>query len=119
MRVFWTAADVCLMWTAAREQISQLTEIVAEEAGRGDWIAARIMEDAAQELSAAVVAVARQLAFSGSIPCALGGGVLVYQPGLAERVVNLTCEAGVMLEPVAIVKEPVKGAIRYAMSQPN
>lgn len=100
---------------AGREEISALVQLAAEEARAGDAAAVQILENAARDLSKALEACARQLNLKGAVPCALGGGVLSHNAELCAQVVQFAHRAGVCLEPVTIVRDPVMGAIRKAV----
>lgn len=99
----------------AREQIGALTEWVLKEAEAGDEVAVHLVNTAAADLSLAIGSVARQLNWGGTVPGAMGGGVLVHSPYLVQKVIHSTQQVGINLEPVQIVDEPVVGAIRYAV----
>jgi len=97
-----------------RAEIAALAGLVLDAARDGDATALALREQAERDLTRMAVAVARQLGMEGSIPAALGGGVLVHGAGLAEGLVAQALEEGVRLEPVQKVEEPVRGALRLA-----
>lgn len=100
-----------------REEIARLAALAAQEAGEGDSLAAEIEEQAGQDLAALLLSTARQLEWQGAVPCALGGGVLVHNKRLTEKVIENARGQGLLLDPCQIVTEPVSGAVRCALEQ--
>jgi len=101
--------------TPSREKIASLAEVVFAAAEQGDRQASLILEEAVAELGSAALAVCRQLEWRGPVPCALGGGVFIHHPELADRVTSRIQEGGVKLEPISVVPEPAAGAVRLAL----
>lgn len=101
---------------AAPAEIARLAPLVGEACEQGDPVAAGLVQRAAEELSLGVRAVAAKLGFEGQVACAMGGGVLAHLPGLRDKLVALTREAGLQLDPAVLVTEPVEGALRLARS---
>jgi N-acetylglucosamine kinase-like BadF-type ATPase len=72
--------------------VAGLAPIVFQVAADGDEVARLLIEEAASELPAIVLAVARKLAFEGPLPLALTGGLLCRQLAFQARVVDLLRE---------------------------
>jgi glucosamine kinase len=70
----------------ASASIAPLAGTVFAAAADGDGIAQGIVAEAAGQLADTVLAVAGQLAFTGPIPLALVGGVLVHQPAYGAAI---------------------------------
>jgi len=58
--------------------------------------------------------VARKLALTGAIPCALAGSVIVKEKTGAEALKAAAEEPGLHLTPLTPVVEPAQGAIRLS-----
>jgi len=97
-----------------RTEIAALAALVDAAAGQGDAVARALTAEAGRELALAVQAVARQLAFTGAVPCAVAGSVLVKGQAVATAFRAAAVELGLQLEPFTPVAEPVWGAIRLA-----
>ena len=97
-----------------RADIAALAALVQTVALRGDAVAGAILQDAGQELAVAVEAVARRLALTGAIPCALTGSVILKGQSVRAAFVAATVERGLTLSPLTPVHEPAQGAIRLA-----
>lgn len=97
-----------------RGEIAQLAHLVRQEARRGDHAARRIEREAARALAEAIMAVVKPLGLSGTIPCALGGGVIVNNQAIARQVVRLIHKAGFSIQPV-VVEKPAVGAVKLAV----
>lgn len=96
-------------------QIACLASLVRTAAGRGDPAGLTILDEAAGELTLAVDALCRQLGFKGSIPAALGGGVLLNIERVRSSLVLGVAGLGVLMEPLELVSEPAQGAVRMAL----
>jgi N-acetylglucosamine kinase-like BadF-type ATPase len=99
-----------------RVEIAELAALVFDEAQAGDSTAVRIEVQASRELASMLAVTAGRLHLTGKIPCALGGGVLSNCPRFGERVVRETLKLGIKLDPVNLVEEPVRGAVRLALN---
>lgn len=97
-----------------RREIAELAEVVVRVAERGDEVAGEIVREAGRELALAAHAVVRQLDLAGSVPCALGGGVLVHAESITRVFFHTATELGLRLEPVQTVSEPALGAVKLA-----
>jgi len=96
-------------------RIANLGVVVSRAAAEGDDAAQRIQAQAADDLAKMAVAVVRQLSLEGSVPCALGGGVLIHNDAIVERLIEAARRRKVILEPVEKVNEPARGAVRLAL----
>jgi N-acetylglucosamine kinase-like BadF-type ATPase len=98
-----------------RRQIAALAETVLATAAAGDATAGRIVDEAARELVRMVAAVAARLDWhSAPIPLALTGGCLINSPLLRERLQMELGSSALAVGPVAVVADPVLGAVRLA-----
>ncbi|MCO8122131.1 hypothetical protein NHH03_10310 [Stieleria sp. TO1_6] len=98
-----------------RGAVARLSEVVFAAASE-DAVASGIVDQAVEGLSAMVHSLAPRLNFgsedSGLSPIlALGGGVLVHQPLLRQRLAEKLPD---LAEKMAVVSTPVAGAIRIA-----
>jgi N-acetylglucosamine kinase-like BadF-type ATPase len=96
-------------------EIARLTPLVQQAAEQHDAVANAILREAAGELNEAVAAVYRRLNFQNEVPAALGGGVLLNCALVRAGLLRLTAEKGIPLQPVELVAEPARGAVRMAM----
>lgn len=94
--------------------IATLAAHVVQATTQGDTVAQTILDAACIELAGAAVAVARQLALTLPVPCALAGGLLVNTPVMAQKVVEAAEHQGVVLAPCTSVPDPAVGAISIA-----
>lgn len=95
--------------------IARLSTVVFTAARQGDASARRLVSHAAGELALAVRVVAGQLDFpGGTIPLALGGGMLTSQTDLRTRVLR-RLRHHLNPAPVEIVAEPALSAARGAI----
>lgn len=95
--------------------IAKLATVVVAQAEGGDAVAQRIVQEGATGLAQAVRAVSRALHFdAGRFPLALTGGVLLgaefYRAQLRQGLLEQEC----VCEPIALVHQPVLGAVRLA-----
>ncbi len=96
-------------------QVAHLAPLVHAAANQGDKVALLILKEAADELTQAVSALRRQLNFKGTVPAALGGGVLLNVEMIRSSLVAGVSKLGVSLDPIELVAEPAQGAIRMAL----
>lgn len=101
-----------------RTDFAALAPLVIE-AAENDAVAAQIVEDGAHELVQAGASVIRQLAWSGSLPLALAGGLLIGSEKYRRRVLHSLRSQGIQPEPIALVEEPALGAIELAIHFEN
>ncbi len=100
--------------SAQRTDIAALAALVQAVTLQGDAVADAILQDAGRELAISVEAVARRLALTGAIPCALTGSVILKGQSVRAAFVAATVERGLTLSPLTPVHEPSQGAIRLA-----
>jgi N-acetylmuramic acid 6-phosphate etherase len=100
-----------------RADLAALAPLVVE-AAEDDAVAAAIVEEAAAELAQAGAAVALQLGWSGPLPVALAGGLLLGSEGYRERVLRRLRSLDVQPGAVALVEEPARGALQLARAYP-
>ncbi len=100
-----------------RADLAALAPLVVE-AATDDVVAARIVEEEAQELAQAAAAVTRQLGWAGPVPVALAGGLLLGSEGYRERVIRGVRSLGVQPAEVTLVEEPAQGAVQLARVHP-
>jgi N-acetylglucosamine kinase-like BadF-type ATPase len=86
------------------------------EAVEEDNIATVIVEREAGELARAGEAVVRQLGWEGPIPLALAGGLLLGSAVYRQRVLHWLGTLGVQAEPITLVEEPARGAVKLAVT---
>lgn len=99
--------------------LAPLVEAAAEASILEDVCARAIIRQAGQELALALKAVAQQLGFAGftgAIPCALAGSVLVQGRRVNAALLESAAEMGLALDPVTLVAEPALGALKLAKS---
>ncbi len=97
--------------TFDKTAIAALAPLVLALAHEGDPVACRIEARAANELALAIIAVTRRLSFvAGPLPVAFGGGVLINEERLRERVIRRIARAWTV-DPV-LVEEPASSAAR-------
>lgn len=99
-----------------RSDFARLARLVEDCAASGDEVATGIMLRAGAELAEAAVAVTRRLGFIGPVPTALTGGVMVRGRMVREALLASAQASGLTLEPVTPVSEPVRGALRLALT---
>jgi N-acetylmuramic acid 6-phosphate etherase len=101
-----------------RRRIAELAQTVLEVALTGDATAGKIVAEAAGQLALMVMAVAARLDWHGeAVPLALTGGILIHSPLLRARLDDELQTRGLLVGPVAIVTEPVRGALIMARQE--
>ncbi|HEV3118130.1 MAG TPA: BadF/BadG/BcrA/BcrD ATPase family protein, partial [Gemmataceae bacterium] len=100
-----------------RSAIAALAPLVLDAAEAGDRVATALVDEAAQELAQAGLAVASTLGFAGQpVPLALAGGVLLESDLYKDMLLSKLRLLGVCADPVTRVKDPAEGALRLALS---
>ncbi|MCI0460463.1 MAG: N-acetylmuramic acid 6-phosphate etherase, partial [Gemmataceae bacterium] len=100
-----------------RAQVAALAPLVLEAAACGDAVARELAEAGARDLALAVAAVVGRLGMAGGdVPLALAGGVILGDSAYRGRVLEALRATGFNPAPVALVPEPVQGALRLAAS---
>lgn len=97
-----------------RASLSELPPLIGRLAENGDEDAAKILDQAGEDLAAMVLAAAEQLEMEGPLPVALAGSVILRTPRLRRALVNAIERRGHRAEPVTPVEEPAYGALRLA-----
>lgn len=101
-----------------RAALASLAPVVLETAESGDPVAVGIVDEEIRELAMTAVAVVWKLALDPkNIPLALAGGILLSSEYYRKRFLQKLNAVGVMPEPVTLVTEPARGAVRLALSQ--
>ncbi|MBI5035694.1 MAG: BadF/BadG/BcrA/BcrD type ATPase [Chloroflexi bacterium] len=97
--------------------IAKLAPLVIQVAEQGDAVAQELIKRGVNALADTVEAVAKQLEFrEEKIPLALTGGLLLNAESLRAKLLEELKTRGDHFSPIAIVQEPVLGAVRLAMS---
>ena len=99
-----------------RSVIAGLAPLAFEAAAAADLVAAEIIDQAARELAAMVVAVATRLELRKELHLTLTGSLLLHHASFRERVANQIGRNGVDLHSTTIVQEAVAGAVAIAQS---
>jgi N-acetylglucosamine kinase-like BadF-type ATPase len=95
-------------------RIASLASTVFELAATDD-VAAQIIDSGAMSLTDCIAIVAEQLGFSpNSFPLVLAGSVLINQPSYRDRVLSHLAQRDLSPATVALVQEPVHGAVAIA-----
>lgn len=71
-----------------KAEIARLSSCVFQAARQGDAIAHSLIENAAAELALAALTVSKALDLPTELPLALGGGLLLHEPDLRERLLQ-------------------------------
>ncbi len=96
--------------------IAALANVVVHQASAGDAVARQLITNAAMALVDALNAVARALQLeSVTIPLALTGGLLLNASLLRAEVLRAAHRRGLDFQPVTLVHDPVRGAVRLAL----
>ncbi len=95
--------------------IAQLAPVVVRIAQEGDNRARQLVEGAGSALAQTVIAVARKLQFTEKeIPLAITGGLLLKADSVRLILVERLNQSEFRFAPIALVPEPVAGAVRVA-----
>ena len=90
-----------------------LSKVIFDLMADGDAVSSQLVDQTSQAVVDLVGAVADQLGQPG--PVALGGGLIVHQPVLQQRVRDALAEQGIT-DVRALTREPVHGALRLALN---
>lgn len=99
---------------ASHTALAQLAPTVVREAEGGDVVALQITSQAASQLARSVLAVSHSLHFGAPFPLALTGGLLLGAEFYRALFLRATSALGCACQPIALVHDPVKGAVRLA-----
>ncbi len=95
--------------------IASLSALVFEASRNGDEVACAIVDDAAQELALAAMAVRNMLDFAGrQVALALGGGLLLYEIDFRTKVIEAIGKR-ISIEEVVCVEEPALSGARASI----
>lgn len=97
-----------------RGAIASLADAVESVARNGDVTAARIVDQAAEELATMVAALAEQLSLGQEFPLALAGGVICGSELLRNRLQAALNARSLAPNPIKLVPHPVAGCLRIA-----
>ena len=101
-----------------RVSVAALGPIVQRASQRGDAVATRILERAADELVLAAGSVAAKLEMRGDVfPFVLAGGVFRVVPWLAEELSRRLIEVAPRCEVRPLEQEPAAGAVWLALAE--
>jgi N-acetylglucosamine kinase len=96
--------------------LAALASVVIRVAEEGDAAASQLIIESGNALADALDAVARALKIEPSaIPLALAGGLLLDAPTMRASVLSAASARGLNFQPVTLVREPVRGAVRLAL----
>lgn len=105
-----------------RHWLAGLARVAAAAAEAGDAVAGQILDEAATDLAAMCLAVARQLGFTAApapLHLALAGGLLIHAPTIRERLTHELRKQGCVQLEIHLVPDPVAGAVRLASESPG
>jgi N-acetylglucosamine kinase-like BadF-type ATPase len=101
-----------------RTAIAGLAPLVQQARDAGDAVAAEILNQAANELTAAAASVVSRLGMRGEVfPTILAGGIFKAVPWLADEVMRLMNEIAPRSESRVLEVEPAVGAVRLAIAE--
>jgi N-acetylglucosamine kinase-like BadF-type ATPase len=96
--------------------IAALASVVIRAADEEDAVARKLIVEAGGALADALGAVARALRIEATeIPLALAGGLLLDAPSMRASVLSAASARGLNFQPVTLVRDPVRGAVRLAL----
>jgi N-acetylglucosamine kinase-like BadF-type ATPase len=103
-----------------RMAVAELGPLVQEVSARGDAVATRILERAAEELVLASQSVTTALEMRGdAFTFYLAGGTFRVVPWLAEELPRRLVEVAPRCDVELLNKEPASGAVRLALAEAN
>lgn len=97
-----------------KSKIARLSSYVFQAVRQGDTIAQAIVEQAAHELALAALTVGKSLDLPSALPLALGGGLLIHETDLRERVLH-HIQHQRPIGQVALVAQPALSAARASI----
>jgi N-acetylglucosamine kinase-like BadF-type ATPase len=96
--------------------VAALAMVVVHQANAGDAVASRLITEAANALVDMLSTVARALRLDAApIPLALTGGLILNAALLRTEVLRTAYARGLNFQPVTLVHDPVRGAVRLAL----
>jgi N-acetylmuramic acid 6-phosphate etherase len=104
--------------TDHRATVAALAPLVVATGDQGDTVAHQIVEQAAIDLAAMVVAVAQRLDLTAApLPLALAGGTLLGSVTLKATTLERIAATGCTVATATDVRDPVRGAVALAQRQ--
>jgi N-acetylglucosamine kinase-like BadF-type ATPase len=97
-----------------RAVIASLAPLVFDAADRQDVVSCDILNSAATELAAMVVAVTRRLNLQTDVSLFLTGALMLQQPKFRDMVLDGVASRGLQLGETTVVAEAVRGSVRMA-----
>ncbi len=97
-----------------RREIARLAPLLIEAAASGDIVAEKIVRRGAQESSNLVRGTAQKLGLGNCFPLGIAGGVACNSDYYQRALLRALATYGIAGEPLAIITEPVEGAVRLA-----
>lgn len=98
-----------------RRELAMLACEVISAADAGDVVAVRILNEAANELAEMVRAAAIKSGLAGRpFPLAVTGGLILHSPFLQTQLLASLKKMGLAAEPLTLVTDAVRGAVRRA-----
>ncbi len=97
-----------------RSVIAGLAPLAFDAADRLDVVSCDLLNGAATELAAMVIAVARRLQLHDSLNLSMTGAVLLQQPKFRNMVLDSIASHGVQIGPTTVVAEAAQGALKMA-----
>lgn len=94
--------------------MAALAPLIEAAAADGDSVAQQILRDAGRELAVAVEAAVAALDLPQPVPCGLAGSLIVKSQMVRAMFLSAALETGLQLDPVTLVAEPARGAVRLA-----
>lgn len=99
-------------------EVATLGPLVDQAAEAGDEVGAEILRRAGEELGLAAAMVAKRLGLGcRKFPLALAGGVLCRSARVQRELLTALERRGWEADPVSMVAEPARGAVRLALAQ--
>jgi N-acetylglucosamine kinase-like BadF-type ATPase len=97
-----------------RTAIIDLASVVDHTAGKGDLVAARLVNSIAQDLASLVLALVRHFPADSDVPVALGGGLLKADTSTRHSLVSQLHEAAPRVEITDVEVDAAVGALAMA-----
>lgn len=109
-------AEQTIRWARSVERtaIIDLASVVDHTAGKGDLVAARLVNSTAQDLASLVLALVRHFPADLDVPVALGGGLLQADTSTRHSLVSQLHEAAPRVEIAEVEVDAAVGALAMA-----
>jgi N-acetylglucosamine kinase-like BadF-type ATPase len=99
-----------------RSVMARLAPLAFDAAERLDTVACDLVTDAARDLSAMVLAVAKRLSLQEQLSLSMTGAVLLQQVKFRNMVVDAIAAKGIRVANTTVVADAVEGAVRMAQT---